>query len=1092
MGSVANNRKRRNKNKKKQKNNGKRVPSASAAGGFSSKMIDPLLTEVFDQKADVTIESDGSLSVKRKGSTGSYRIASDTTHPHHYDNRVVVPDGVQPTVGSTVLSIQRGTTQLKCLQMCWSGLIFRRNDDVMKFMLRSFYRGEADNCIPVLEDVDGLLQAAIVKSHNFYDIGFTGMDVKERDRPADLLRLKVGAELYVPYTQTQCVRMSFEKFTENRNGLLTAWAPGAPTCFLFRTGPAPGGSRDGTVVAPSRQWVPLCSSDVIGKYNLDMPENWTDHEINVGGNMGEMAIRSRNDAKLVTDHGSETVIGDYVRHSRQFPDTYDLRYVRHLQDVSVTWSKEANPDGTPAIAFGGSKTKMLEKAVRLQTSFWTLFQAEFYFVLNHMAASALDLYAREFGYTHVVNLEGVTTLRDNDVSLDYDSTGPADLLSLHVRRMSTVMVELITKVSAKLRSLTRPGEMVHFFYPSTVAIRECIQEATHFFQNECKFFDILSVRIDQIERARIKAQMKLSIHERKSRRGLKVAEGTCESRNDLDNVKEVVNNLKKGYKAWDYVKNLVMMLECHHMKAMQSTAYVASLMQHNEMHFGNVCVPFFSPPTYEETRSIEKKFPVSCTREIKRMQAEKYIRMGSVGRQALALVYPSFEYHAFYTKLSNTRGSGFGMFLPPLHCARRAAFEYSSGLSGRVPMDVHFDRSCFTGIERGATYTTNTNGKLGNKDELQLTEFAKTVLNRWHIAFGTLSSTCIDKLINRESDEIDTIGVIGQVIKSYCVPVDDTEHIAISTFEQEHGMGRSWDRETFGHIVAGTVNYEDILFLIRRMVMVNGLSWMLRTDFLEGSYPFKAAMLREDMMRRKKREDAKRLKKDEINAAVKLQSVARMVIHKQRYDRIVFAVLDIQVFLRKRTTRRARYLAFMCSLNRLRTVSKSLEWFFSWENLARDVFLVNNLDPLTATVPVQTLAKFQSIMGLLVGRPFPEATVAAAARGVSYLRVTPEGGIGRIEWIDNPEEKVDELKYNIRSAPVYGYVPPPPTHAQPQPPHQPLTYPVASPGYFTSYVHHPYHQQQQYPTVPMAIPVYPSAPIVGHPYGFTEAASAYY
>jgi hypothetical protein len=577
-----------------------------------------------------------------------------------------------------------------------------------------------------------------------------------------------------------------------------------------------------------------------------------------------------------------------------------------------------------------------------------------------------------------------------------------------------------------------------------------------------------------LNKKRKRAEVRYNIDKRKAERSGGSTEHFKQAREQLDIYRDSAANLVKTRKAWMEVRGLMMMLPDHLTRAIQATAFMTRMFPDDDGEpQPSSTIPYLDPPSLEVMLELERSYPNSFVDEMRRMETIKYIEMGTKAEQALSTLFADFDYYAFYNHYSSQRGVSMGMFTPPFNAARRISFEFLTGETSLIPMEIHFPAGEVINDARASLHIIMDRDGVKRVDENVVDKGAMSCLNLWRIVFGTISSNFIDALINREIEESLLRGPLPLVLDTYAVSSSSPEFMAIDTFNQERKVGRRWKNEMFANVYGGTLHHEDVIYKTRRLLMINGMQWFTRNNFLNDAYPFKDKIIAAEQHRLDQSEKRRLLNLLKDTSVVVIQAAVRGYLVSYRYRLAKRFTIKMQRQRRAAVQNREILKEYKWAFQRIKTIASSLEWFFSWENLKRDVFLLNSIDDETCTVSFETLAGFNSIHSVLVGRSNPRDIIEMAARSVDFLFVTDQG-IGRHEWLEKKEKiakgEIIPPQMQIPVAqPVYHnqYHEPQQQFYYPYVPVQPVQpfYMAHSPVYYHHQPHHPYgggYQQQQY------------------------------
>jgi hypothetical protein len=350
-----------------------------------------------------------------------------------------------------VMATQASKADTVCKHVDWSGVIFLRTI------------GELYSAITCTHLKPDKIKKAQVIDYEFESCML--MNKHDKILPTTML---VKAQ-YNGFKKKEVIRLKVSNFNRDINGTITIWSPVLrqwPYPY-FLTGPWSGGSRDLSVTVPVTTFKPVRSTGLMGRYNIDMPQNWEPYAGNIGDDLHDLVDRVK------------TMVGG-ERGSHRNPDVYDLQYVCFLQDMSVM--VPSTPDRTcgqkKTIPFSGSNTSYIHKSIKLQTSYWTLFHSEFFYLLNKLAQDAVILYPLELGYVHTVTADGSFQLFDSEAFIksrkDKDAT-----LCRYVRQLAAILKKMVVTISTKMTSLGRPGFMAHYLYNSCACMAEFLQEGKY-------------------------------------------------------------------------------------------------------------------------------------------------------------------------------------------------------------------------------------------------------------------------------------------------------------------------------------------------------------------------------------------------------------------------------------------------------------------------------------------------------------------------------------------------------------------------------------------------------------------------------------
>lgn len=448
---------------------------------------------------------------------------------------------------------------------------------------------------------------------------------------------------------------------------------------------------------------------------------------------------------------------------------------------------------------------------------------------------------------------------------------------------------------------------------------------------------------------------------------------------------------------------LVRMLPEHLHRAVQATAFVYPFISSDE-EMSEASIPFMDPPSMEEIIEYERSYPNDFVDQIRLNETKKYIMLGSKGSQALATLFCDFDHYAFISQYAYRRTIAIGMFLPPFHSARRLIFEYLSGHATLIPMETHMQVAdeVKNQAARGSMKLRDDEGR-SIVDEKLVGRLALRSMSRWRLIFGTQTSVQIDSLINREAEEL-ALGFSGPgklILKGYKMMTSSAEFFAVDIFHREREANERINNQLFANMYAGTLYYEDVIYKTRRLIMLNGFTWLQRNAFLNHTFPFEQKVIEERVEKERQIERKRILDMLEDTSAVVIQAVVRGYLKRYRFKLAKQFVIKMQRQRRAAVWNRKESSKLNYAIRRVKDVSESLKYFFSWENLRNDTFLLNHIDNQTCTVSYSTLYNFNSIYGKLVGQPFPRDIIEMAARKIDFMFIG-ERGIGRIEW---PERK---------------------------------------------------------------------------------------
>lgn len=585
------------------------------------------------------------------------------------------------------------------------------------------------------------------------------------------------------------------------------------------------------------------------------------------------------------------------------------------------------------------------------------------------------------------------------------------------------------------------------------------------------FFEILDIYIDELESRRQKTEVRYNIERRKQlRNGNSSLQAFEVVREQLNQFKTSSQNLQKTRKVWNEIKCLIRMLPVHMNKAIQATAFLASMFpiqdEDKKVVKGSAVIPYFDPLFHDEITLLQEQYPDSFVDEIRRLETIKYVNLGSLGQQALATLFVEFDYYAFYNHYSSHRNVSLGMFMSPYNASKRLVFEYLTGKASIVPMEIHFPVGDKIKYNKASIDIDSEK----NIDENIVDKFAVVCLGFWRSVFGSTSCDTMDALMNREIQESEVKGSVPLVFDTYLVSASSPEFLAIDTFARERAGNEEWNNEVFASFFGGVLHGEDVIYKTRRLFMVEPLNWFLRNHFLNDSYPFKQRVIQEAQTKENKAKEEEKRKQRienlEKNAAEFIQSKVRMFLVYKRYQAVRTLVLKLQRTRRASVHNREICQEYKYAFLRIRTISQSLRWFFSWENLKKDAFLLNSIDDSTCTVSFETLAQFNSIRSVLVGRSYPYDIIEMAARSINFIFVT-KIGIGRKEWLEK-KRKLERRKKAHEEMMML-------SSSSPQEQNQNI--PVAKPVYSNYYYQQQQQQQEHHPVsyIPVLYPPYGGA-----------------
>lgn len=119
-------------------------------------------------------------------------------------------------------------------------------------------------------------------------------------------------------------------------------------------------------------------------------------------------------------------------------------------------------------------TETLARAYEMQTSYWAMFYAEFYLLVNTMAYKAYSLFNRtgQYHFTVVQNVsESDVVINDDD---EYCSAVikdlPVDAVAVAIREAAEIVSDFIEVVNKNSVLMKEPGLMMHYFFTEAHAI----------------------------------------------------------------------------------------------------------------------------------------------------------------------------------------------------------------------------------------------------------------------------------------------------------------------------------------------------------------------------------------------------------------------------------------------------------------------------------------------------------------------------------------------------------------------------------------------------------------------------------------------
>ena len=342
-----------------------------------------------------------------------------------------------------------------CKQVDWSGVIFNRSvTEIYNTLVHSHLRlGNSAKNLPAKRVVSYNTESAMV--NNSASKGGT-------------VKISLQAR-YENESKPRKIQFSVTNITRDINNIVTSWVPTRyewPFPY-FLTGPHDGGSRDTSVVNPKCRFAPVRSNDIMGKYNIDMSDQWQRYTGNLGNDLYDLV------------EGVERMV-DGTRPLRTDPDNYHVQYVNHLQDMSVV--VPCTPDRTTKqkvrIPTTENNSEFIHRAIKMQTSFWSVFSAEFFFIINVMAQNAEKLYPIELGFVHTKSTaDGELRFHDSEI-FKKDKSSESNMCRA-VRELASLLQALIKGVTIKMTSLTRPGYMAHYFYSTFREMEEFLREGKY-------------------------------------------------------------------------------------------------------------------------------------------------------------------------------------------------------------------------------------------------------------------------------------------------------------------------------------------------------------------------------------------------------------------------------------------------------------------------------------------------------------------------------------------------------------------------------------------------------------------------------------
>lgn len=371
------------------------------------------------------------------------------------DNKLIIEDSVTfnleqrnkaaHNLVAVMMKSQNKGNQFVCKQVDWSGAMFLRTVEEIKDAIC------CTNLRPVLVHEGNVLE-------------YTTKECKIENEVYGQSSITLPV-LYEGESKKKTSIIKVNTFSRDKNGLITIWSPILKKWQYpyYLSGPLNGGSRDTSALFPKTIFTPFRSDEVRGKYGLDMSENWTVYGGNIGDDLNLLACKVR------------PVTGE-AREASSDPDVYDCACVAILQDMSVM--VPSTPDRVckqkVTIPFVGHKPEFIERAIQLQTSYWTMFHAEFFYFVNKLAQDAKILYPEELGFVHMVDEEGFTKMCDADDYINNRNAKDKHLCS-QVRKLSQILKHLVDLGTHGMVSLNRPGFMAHYFYSSYLTMAEFLQ-----------------------------------------------------------------------------------------------------------------------------------------------------------------------------------------------------------------------------------------------------------------------------------------------------------------------------------------------------------------------------------------------------------------------------------------------------------------------------------------------------------------------------------------------------------------------------------------------------------------------------------------
>lgn len=456
------------------------------------------------------------------------------------------------------------------------------------------------------------------------------------------------------------------------------------------------------------------------------------------------------------------------------------------------------------------------------------------------------------------------------------------------------------------------------------------------------------------------------------------------------------------------------------------------------------CIPGFHLPLVSDIEKMRCSLPFEFARKLRRNEVEKYLRRGTVARDALAAVWHPFDFLSFYDHLAKRTDRSLPMLLPSHTCSRFLALEHLTKLNLNAGRGKLLDEFLI------AT-PSQLQPPVGEYTEKELVECTiKLAWQYWRMAFGTCK-TSISIIANRDMTEVSELGdllsIITSVRKYKPIPmagiVRGTELFSILMQDNTDllipGEHARFSTPKFNVLYTSVLCNKDPLFLAREFGASNSYDWFSRMDWFNDTIATRSSieaaqetkifsMVRIQVLKELKRYFEQH---NQIEAQIEYmrhidthRKNAKMVagwfdfrgVHKKQLS-LVLSQLDHGIeALRLRSIERrtesvdrigkwwrhsrVRYrikVSLRSMLTAVSRIENQLRFYFSEENLGRDGYLLEKIHPVLGVVPYPILQAFPILMSQLCFFADQVAILKKVAARVEDLEVTPYG-LRRTDW----------------------------------------------------------------------------------------------